>query len=60
MSSPGRVFSRETLLASVWGQADYSGGRTVDVHIAQLRAKLGDASPIVTFRGAGYSVAAGA
>jgi DNA-binding response OmpR family regulator len=58
MSSPGRVFSRESLLASVWGQADYAGGRTVDVHIAQLRAKLGDASPIVTFRGAGYSVAA--
>ena len=58
MSVPGRVFSRETLLASVWGRADYAGGRTVDVHIAQLRSKLGDASPIVTFRGAGYSVAA--
>ncbi|MEO6944593.1 MAG: response regulator transcription factor [Lacisediminihabitans sp.] len=57
MSSPGRVFSRESLLASVWGQAHYAGGRTVDVHIAQVRAKLGDASPIVTFRGAGYSVA---
>ncbi len=58
MSVPGRVFSRETLLASVWGQADYAGTRTVDVHIAQLRSKLGDASPIVTFRGAGYSVSA--
>ncbi len=58
MSAPGRVFSRESLLASVWGQADYAGGRTVDVHIAQLRAKLGEASPIVTFRGAGYSAAA--
>jgi DNA-binding response OmpR family regulator len=58
MSAPGRVFSRETLLASVWGQADYAGGRTVDVHIAQLRAKLGASSPIVTFRGAGYSVQA--
>ena len=58
MSAPGRVFSRESLLASVWGQADYVGGRTVDVHVAQLRAKLGEASPIVTFRGAGYSVAA--
>ncbi|MEO7123637.1 MAG: response regulator transcription factor [Lacisediminihabitans sp.] len=57
MSAPGRVFSRESLSASVWGQADYSGGRTVDVHVAQLRGKLGDASPIVTFRGAGYSVA---
>jgi DNA-binding response OmpR family regulator len=58
MSSPGRVFTRENLLASVWGQADYAGGRTVDVHVAQLRSKLGDASPIVTFRGAGYSVEA--
>jgi DNA-binding response OmpR family regulator len=58
MKSPGRVFSRETLLANVWGHADYAGGRTVDVHIAQLRAKLGEASPIVTFRGAGYSVSA--
>jgi DNA-binding response OmpR family regulator len=57
MSSPGRVFSRELLLSAVWGQADYAGGRTVDVHIAQLRAKLGPLSPIVTTRGVGYSVA---
>ena len=56
MSSPGRVFTREQLLSSVWGQADYGLGRTVDVHIAQLRAKLGDDSPIVTSRGVGYSV----
>jgi DNA-binding response OmpR family regulator len=56
MSSPGRVFTREVLLSSVWGQADYAGGRTVDVHVAQLRAKLGDASPIETHRGVGYSV----
>jgi len=55
MSSPGRVFTREQLLSSVWGQADYSGGRTVDVHIAQVRAKLGDASPITTRRGVGYA-----
>jgi DNA-binding response OmpR family regulator len=53
MSAPGRVFSREQLLASVWGQADYGGGRTVDVHVAQVRAKLGDASPIRTLRGVG-------
>lgn len=57
LGSPGRVFTREMLLSSVWGQVDYAGGRTVDVHIAQLRSKLGDASPIVTFRGTGYSVA---
>ena len=64
MSAPGRVFTREQLLSSVWGQADYgpsrasggTGGRTVDVHVAQLRAKLGPASPIRTSRGVGYSV----
>ena len=55
MSAPGRVFTREQLLSSVWGQADYGGGRTVDVHIAQLRAKLGDESPIRTSRGVGYA-----
>jgi DNA-binding response OmpR family regulator len=58
MSSPNRVFSREQLLAAVWGQVDYAGGRTVDVHIAQLRAKLGEGNPIVTTRGVGYSVSA--
>jgi DNA-binding response OmpR family regulator len=55
MKNPGRVFTREQLLSSVWGQADYGGGRTVDVHVAQLRAKLGDASPIRTTRGVGYA-----
>ena len=55
MASPGRVFSREQLLSSVWGQASYTGGRTVDVHIAQLRSKLGDKNPIRTLRGVGYS-----
>ena len=55
MSAPGRVFSREQLLASVWGQAAYGASRTVDVHIAQLRAKLGASSPIRTVRGVGYT-----
>ena len=54
VAAPGRVFTREQLLSAVWGQADYGGGRTVDVHVAQLRAKLGDQSPIVTVRGVGY------
>jgi DNA-binding response OmpR family regulator len=57
LRAPGRVFSREHLLAHVWGQADYTGTRTVDVHVAQLRAKLGEASPIRTVRGVGYSAA---
>ena len=53
--APGRVFTREELLASVWGQADYASGRTVDVHVAQVRAKLGEHSPIRTSRGVGYA-----
>ena len=57
MTSPGQVFTREQLLSSVWGQAHYGLGRTVDVHVAQLRAKLGADSPIRTSRGVGYSVA---
>ncbi len=55
MSEPGRVFSRDQLLSEVWGYASSVGTRTVDVHVAQLRAKLGQASPIRTVRGVGYS-----
>lgn len=54
--SPGRVFTREQLLSAVWGHADYASGRTVDVHIAQLRAKLGPGSGIRTVRGVGYAI----
>ncbi len=53
--APGRVFSREQLLSAVWGYAASAGTRTVDVHVAQLRAKLGAASPIRTVRGVGYA-----
>ena len=42
---PGRVFEREHLLSEVWGYAAAAGTRTVDVHVAQLRAKLGDGEP---------------
>jgi DNA-binding response OmpR family regulator len=56
MRRPGRVFSREQLLSEVWGYSSVAGTRTVDVHIAQLRGKLGPASPIRTVRGVGYSV----
>ena len=55
MRRPGRVFSREQLLSDVWGYASAGGTRTVDVHIAQVRAKLGDASPVRTVRGVGYA-----
>jgi DNA-binding response OmpR family regulator len=56
--NPGQVFSRERLLAAVWGQAFYGGTRTVDVHVAQLRAKLGPPDVIRTVRGVGYSLEA--
>jgi DNA-binding response OmpR family regulator len=56
MRAPGRVFSREQLLSAVWGYTASAGTRTVDVHIAQVRAKLGAASPIRTVRGVGYAV----
>ncbi len=55
MRRPGRVFTREQLLSEVWGYSSVAGTRTVDVHIAQLRAKLGEASPIRTVRGVGYA-----
>jgi DNA-binding response OmpR family regulator len=56
MRRPGRVFSREQLISEVWGYSAAGGVRTVDVHIAQVRAKLGAASPIRTVRGVGYAV----
>ncbi len=55
MRAPGRVFSREQLLSAVWGYAAAAGTRTVDVHVAQVRAKLGPAGPIRTVRGVGYA-----
>jgi two-component system response regulator MtrA len=55
LRQPGRVFERAQLLSSVWGYAVEAGTRTVDVHIAQLRAKLGPESPIRTVRGVGYA-----
>lgn len=58
MRHPGQVFTREQLLGQVWGYAAVSGSRTVDVHVAQIRAKLGLAAPIRTVRGCGYSAQA--
>jgi len=60
ISHPGRVFSREQLLSEVWGYAAVVGTRTVDVHVAQVRAKLGAADVIRTVRGVGYAAEAGA
>src|SRR5688500_17194584 len=56
--SPGRVYTRDQLLAQVWGDASYRDPRTIDVHIRHLREKL-EADPkepqfIFTVRGVGY------
>jgi DNA-binding response OmpR family regulator len=56
--SPGRVFTRETLLEHIWGDSTYRDPRTVDVHIRHLREKL-EADPkkpeyLFTVRGVGY------
>jgi DNA-binding response OmpR family regulator len=55
MRRKGRVYEREELLSDVWGYAHAAGPRTVDVHVAQLRSKLGEDSPIRTVRGVGYA-----
>jgi DNA-binding response OmpR family regulator len=55
LAQPDRVFSRHQLMSSIWGVVDYGASRTVDVHVAQLRAKLGPAHPIRTVRGVGYA-----
>ncbi|MBN1628584.1 MAG: response regulator transcription factor [Thermoleophilia bacterium] len=57
MADPGIVFSRDQLLKRVWGVDFPYGTRTVDQHVAQLRAKLGQHDPIETVRGVGYKVA---
>ena len=54
MENPGIVFSREVLLDRVWGIEFPGGTRTVDQHVAQVRAKLGRPELIETVRGAGY------
>ena len=55
MENPGRVFSRDRILAVIW-ESDYLGEtRTVDVHIGTLRTKLGAfGDRIATVRGVGY------
>ena len=55
MTRPGRVYSRDELLRQVWGYDSSAGQRTVDVHVAQVRAKLGEHDVIRTVRGVGYA-----
>ncbi len=53
MSQPGRVFTREIILSTVWGNDVIVGDRTIDVHIRKLREKLGD-EHFKTVKGVGY------
>jgi DNA-binding response OmpR family regulator len=56
LEHPGIVLSRERLLDLVWGMTYPGGTRTVDVHVAQLRRKLGNPESIRTVRGSGYKL----
>lgn len=64
LEEPGRIYSREVLMDSIWREALDTSDRTVDTHIKTLRAKIkavrADLEPIVTHRGMGYSVVNGA
>ena len=55
---PGVVVSRGTLLQEVWGFLLPGATRTVEVHVGQVRKKLGDPSLIRTVRGVGYKAVA--
>ena len=55
---PGVVVTRERILDRVWGLAFPGGTRTVDVHVGQVRRKLGRPELIRTVRGTGYKLVA--
>jgi DNA-binding response OmpR family regulator len=57
LGNPNRVLTRELMLDRVWGLAFPGGTRTVDVHVASLRRKLGRPELVRTVRGVGYKVA---
>lgn len=60
LSQPKKVFSREELLKSIWGIENIGETRTVDVHIATLRTKIGECSSLIeTVRGVGYRIEEG-
>jgi two-component system phosphate regulon response regulator PhoB len=55
LADPGRAFSRDELMAEVWGVHEVASTRTVDVHINRLRANLGRAAAVIeTVHGFGY------
>jgi two-component system alkaline phosphatase synthesis response regulator PhoP len=54
-TKPGKVFKREEILDSIWGNDVIVGGRTIDVHIRKLREKIGD-DFFKTIKGVGYKL----
>ncbi|MFM2010729.1 MAG: hypothetical protein RLZZ479_1120 [Bacteroidota bacterium] len=54
-SKPGKVFKREEILDTIWGNDVIVGGRTIDVHIRKLREKIGD-DYFKTIKGVGYKL----
>ncbi|MCC6222223.1 MAG: response regulator transcription factor [Thermoleophilia bacterium] len=56
-SDPGAVFSRQRILEAVWDTHWYGHTKTIDVHVAALRRKLGDPRWIETVRGVGFRLA---
>lgn len=57
MRNPGKVFTRDELLTAIWDAAYEGETRTVDVHIATLRSKLGSSGELIrTVRGVGYKL----
>lgn len=54
LRNAGRVLSRQSLLARVWGYEDEPESNSVDLYVHYLRRKLGDAARITTVRGVGY------
>jgi len=57
MTNPGRAFTREQLLSSVWSEDFLGETRTVDVHVGTLRQKLGSCGKYIrTVRGVGYKL----
>lgn len=59
VARPEAAVRRERLLADVWNTSWRGTSRTLDVHIASLRAKIGAAAEIQTIRGVGYRIVAG-
>lgn len=55
LSKPGKVFTREVIMNTVWGNDVIVGDRTIDVHIRKLREKVGD-DLIKTIKGVGYKI----